>query len=187
MKRAPIPIIVAIAASCATLHGPSRSRLSYDAGLDALSRRDFAAATARFEDASRSDDRDLARRALFMLAAVQLDPSNPRRDAATASDIAARLREGAEPGSLEFMAAGMFERAARESRDLREDLLAARAERDRAWSDIDTLSARMRDVASQRDSLQRLTLRLETVRDSIDKELKKTTQELERIRRAIRR
>ncbi len=136
MRRLTLALVV-LAAGCASLRGgPSDAQRRYEAGLDALARRDFNAAVANLRDASRTGDSETARRALFLLAATQLDPENPDRDATAAADIAARLRDGAEPGSVEYIAAETLERAARETRDLGLDLIAARAERDRAWAHI---------------------------------------------------
>ncbi|HUF67703.1 MAG TPA: hypothetical protein VMM79_03550 [Longimicrobiales bacterium] len=187
MKRATLALLVLWIAGCATLRsGPSDAKLRLDAGIDALGRRDFAAAAAGLEDVSRAGDPALARRALLLLAVTQLDPGNPARDAQAASVIAGRLREGAVPGSIEYIAAETLERVVRETRDLHQDMIAARMERDRAWTHIDSLRARIDLAVVERDSVQRRTVRLELVRDSLDAELKKTTQELERIRRAIR-
>jgi hypothetical protein len=187
MTRAILAPLVLLVASCATLQtGPSDAQLRYEAGLDALGRRDFATAATSLEFASQAGDEELRRRALLLHAAVQLDPDNPPRDADAATDVAGRLRAGATPGSIEYVAAETLERAARETRDLRQDLVAARAERDRAWAHIDSLRTRLDGMQVVRDSIQRRTARLEVVGDSLEQELKKTTQELERIRRAIR-
>jgi hypothetical protein len=187
MKRATLALLVLWIAGCATLRlGPSDAQLRFDAGLDALGRRDFAAAAAGLEYVSRAGDPDLARRALLLLAVTQLDPGNPERDAEAASVIAGRLREGAVPGSIEYIAAETLERVVRETRDLHQDMIAARMERDRALTHIDSLRARIDLAVVERDSVRRRTVRLEFVRDSLDAELKKTTRELERIRRAIR-
>lgn len=186
MKRATLALIALAAAGCATLRGPSDAQLRYEAGVQALARQDYAAAAESLEFASRSGDAGLARRAQLLLAAVRLDPLNPNRDPESAAQIADGLRSTAEPGSVEAIAAETFARVARDIRDIGRDLDAARGERDRAWAHIDSLSLRANGVQSQRDSLQRRALRLEQVGDSLEAELKKTTQELERIRRAIR-
>lgn len=188
MKRATFAPLALVLAGCASLpgRGPSDAQLRYDAGVEALSRRDFSVARSSLELASREGNDEIRLRSLFLLAAVQLDPENPGRDTELATDIAARLRSGAQPGSLEYVAAETLERAAREVSDLRQDLIAARSERDRAWNHIDSLRTRADSVEVQRDSVLRRAARLEMVGDSLEKELKKTTQELERIRRAIR-
>lgn len=185
MTRAPLALIVLLA-GCATLRGGSDAKTQYQAGLDALARRDFSAAVAGLDAASRSGDRDLARRAMLMLATVHLDPDNPVRDPAAAGEAAARLLERAEPGSAEYLTAGMLERVAHATGDMVQDLEAATAERDRAWAHIDSLQIRVGAIEGQRDSVERRIQRLEMVGDSLEKELKKTTQELERIRRVIR-
>jgi hypothetical protein len=186
MKRATLALIAVAAAGCATLRGPSEAQRRYDAGVRALARQDFAAAAASLDFASRADDARLARRAQLLLAAVRVDPANPDRDPESAALIADGLRSVAEPGSVEYIAADAVARVARNIRDLGRDLDTARNERDRAWAHIDSLTRHLTGVQSQRDSLQRRAVRLQQVGDSLETELKKTTQELERIRRAIR-
>jgi hypothetical protein len=187
MKRAILAPFVLLVVGCATLQtGPSDAQLRYEAGLDALGRRDFATAATSLEFAADAGDEALRQQSLLLLAVLQLDPGNPHRDARVTADLASRLRSGAAPGSIPYIAAETLERAAREPRDLRQDLIAARAERDRAWTHIDSLRARIDGMEMLHDSIRRRTARLEVVGDSITKELEKTRQELERIRRAIR-
>ena len=186
MRPAPILLVVAAVAGCATLRGPNNAQLRFDEGVDALARGDFVAASVPLEFASHSDDLDLARRALLLLAAAELDPANRGRSLESAGDIAARLRASSTPGSPEHITAGTLERAAGESRDLRDELATIRRERESAWLLVDSLQAHIEVVTSQRDSVRRKITQLEVVGDSLSEELKKKTQELDRIRRAIR-
>jgi len=186
MRPAPILLLAAALAGCATLRGPNDAQLRYREGLAALARGDFAAASTPLEVASRSDDADLARDALMLLAVAELDPDNRGRSPEGALAIAERLRTASRPGSLEQLTAGTLERAAAEWRDMRADLADLTRERERAWVLIDSLQARIDLLTSQRDSVRRKAMQLEVFGDSLNTELKKKTQELDRIRRAIR-
>lgn len=186
MRLTPLPFLVVAVTACATLRGQSDAERRYREGLDALARSDFAAAAAALEFASRSDDANLSRRALTLLVTVELDPANPARRLDAAIQLADRLRESSVPATPEYLTAESLARAARETRDLQRGLADAEAGRDGALARADSLRTRIDAVTAERDSARRRAVQLEQLGDSLKQELKLKTQELERIRRAIR-
>lgn len=186
MKHVRILLLAVVVTGCASLRGPNDAQVRYREGMDALARGDFVAATGPLEFASRSSDSDLSRRALMLLATAELDPTNPSRSLDGAVELAARLRASSTAGSPEHITAAALERIAGETRTLKHDLAEIVRDRDSAWLTIDSLQTRITALVSQRDSVSRKAVQLQVVNDSLTDELKKKTQELDRIRRAIR-
>jgi len=187
MKRMSFPLLALMLAACATLRGGDDPDALYRQGLDSLARGDYAAALTPLESASRSGSGEAAKRAAVLLAVLQMDPANPARRAESVEGVAGRV--GIDPGSalFETVIASTLERVSRESLDLRAGLSAAQTQRDAAYSTIDDLRARTDSLTAERDTARRRTAQLEQAAAECAKELEKKTQEIERIRRAIRR
>jgi hypothetical protein len=188
MKRMSIPLLGLALAACATLRGGDDPDALYRQGLDALARGDYAAALAPLDYASRSGSGETAKRAAVLVAAMQLDPANPARRAESVAGLSDRVSsDTGERAMFETVVASMLERVSRESLDLRTGLSAAQTQRDAAYSTIDQLRARTDSLTTDRDAARRKTSQLEQTAAECAKELEKKTQEIERIRRAIRR
>ncbi len=182
-----LALIAVAVAACATLHGggdSGESRLQQ--GLSALARRDYAAAAAPLDVASRSSKPEIARSALLLLAIMQMDPANPDRQPDAALEGVARLRASGIPADHEQVIGDALERVLRQTRDLQSGLAAAQAQRDTAFARIDSLQLQLGSMTAARDAATRRASQLEQTGADCDKELQKKTQELERIKRAIR-
>jgi len=133
-----------------------------------------------------SDADEFLQRALLLRVAVELDPRNPDRHLADAVQRATRIRDAAQPGSWERLTADVLAQAAAASLQDRDDLTIAETQRATALSRVTELLAEVDSLNSERDSARRRAAQFEQTAADCDKELQKKTQELERIRRAIR-
>jgi dsDNA-specific endonuclease/ATPase MutS2 len=188
MKRMSFPLLALAFAACATLRGGDDPDTLYRQGLDALARGDYAAAQSPLEYASRSGSAEAARRATVLLAVMQLDPANPARRVESVAGVVDHVDADTEQHAMfETVVASAIERVSRESLDLRAGLSSAQTQRDAAYATIDQLRARTDSLTADRDAARRKTSQLEQTAAECAKELEKKTQEIERIRRAIRR
>ena len=186
MKRTALVLVATLGAACATLRNPDEAALHYQAGLQAAASHDFGAAIEHLENAALSQDPQLVQRAMLLRVAVELDPRNPDRHLADAVQRATRIRDAAQPGSWERLTADVLAQAAAASLQDRDDLTIAETQRATALARVTELLAEVDSLTSERDSARRRAAQFEQTAAECDKELQKKTQELDRIRRAIR-
>jgi len=179
--------------SCASLRpGEDNPPRSLDAGMRALAAGDYAGAVQHFDRAGLSPrGGSEGRRALLMAALARLDPRDPDRDFAAAADRATRLSGDPDAAGWEMLAGGALAALAGELE--RSDARMRQAQLDRHAAVIEAVlarqavQARMTALTLERDTLRRRMAQLEQSLTDKDKALRDTTQELQRIRRAIRR
>lgn len=180
-------------AGCATLRpGGDDPARSLDAGLRALAAGDYGNARGHLDRAGSSPNGgELAQRALFIGTLAQLDPRNPDRDFAAAAERAAAMRRATPDDNWLGVAGEVLVELSAELSGVR-----ARVRRaDREWHQALTtaaiaqasVDARVAAVAIERDSARREAADLAKALADKEKELKEKTQELERIKRTIRR
>jgi len=180
-------------AGCASLRpGEDNPARSLDAGLRALAAGDYPAAVQHFDRAGLSPNAGgSGRRALLAATLARLDPRNPDRDFAAAAERAARLQNDPGAGDWDTLAGWMLAALAGDlevaDARLREAQLERHAAVIRAALAAQSVAARMNALTVERDTTRRRVAQLEQTLEDKDKELKEKTQELERIRRAIRR
>ena len=195
MKRAPLLLALAMAVTgCAAYYGaggePDPQR-RLDAGLNALAVADYARAQEHLESVYREHwNEPIGQQALLVLAAAEMDPRNTSRRLWASADMAARLLGIPQaPPWMKPIGETMYllslEMGANEERIAR-----TQAALDSAQS-LPTFTGqsypmRIEALQSERDNLRRRLDQVIVVRDSIDKELKDKTAELERVLRAIR-
>ncbi len=186
-------VLVIGVTSCATLRpGEDNPARSLQAGLRALETGDYASAVRHFDRAGLSPHRgDVGRRALLAGTLVRLDPRNPDRDFAGAADRAARLVNDPDAADWDTVAGGALAALAADLE--RTDARVRQAQLDRHAALIaaelaqQSVAARMSLLLMERDTARRRLAQLEQTLADKDKALRDTTQELQRIRRAIRR
>jgi hypothetical protein len=180
-------------AGCAMYYGaggePDPQR-RLEAGLNALAMRDYARAQEHLENVYREHwNEPIGQQALLVLAASEMDPRNTSRRLWASADMAARLLGIPESAPWmkpigESMYLLSLEMGANEERIAR-----TQAALDSAQS-LPTFTgqshpAQIETLRSERDNLRRRLDQVIVGRDSIDKELKDKTAELERLRRTI--
>jgi hypothetical protein len=183
--------VLGVAACAAFRPGETSPVRSLEAGLSALAAADYSAARVHLDRAALAPGSgDAGRRALLLAALLQLDPRNQKRDLGVAAERAAALE--AHPGAPPWfaMAGSLLEAAAGDLADSRSRALRAEGEREAALQAssvaADSATARLNAVAADRDAARRRVTQLEQALAEREKELREKTQELERIRRAIR-
>lgn len=193
MKRAPLLLALMLAVAGCVAYGtggePDPER-TLQAGLNALAMGDYARAQEHLESVYREHwNEPIGQQALLVLAAAEMDPRNTSRRLWASADMAARLLgiEEAAPwmqplGETLYLLS--LEMGANEERIAR-----AQAALDSAQS-LPTFTgqsypAQIEALQTERDNLRRRLDQVIVVRDSIDKELKDRTAELERVRRTI--
>jgi hypothetical protein len=180
-------------AGCATLRpGEDNPVRSLDAGLLALAAGDYAAAVQHFDRAGLSPRGGSAgRRALLAATLARLDPRNPDRDFALAAERATRLRNDPDAEDWDTLAGGVLAALAADLENANEGMRQARRERHAAVIAAalaaQSVAARMSALTMERDTARRRAAQLEQTLGEKEKELRDTKQELDRIRRAIRR
>jgi len=180
-------------AGCATLRpGGGDPGRSLDAGLRALAVGDYVTARSHLDRAGLDPNGgDAGRRALLLGTLAQLDPRNPDRDFGVAAQRAAALRRDAADVSWTGMAGEVLVELSAELSGTRARI--RRADQDRHAAVTAAIlaraafDARVAVLTGQRDFARRQAAELEDTLAARDKELKEKTQELERIRRTIRR
>lgn len=193
MKRTPLLLALAMAvAGCVAYGGggePDPER-RLEAGLNALAVRDYARAQEHLESVYRDHwDEPIGQQALLVLVAAEMDPRNTTRRLWASADMAARLLGIPEaPPWMEPIGETLYllslEMGATEERIAR-----AQAALDSAQS-LPTFTgqsypAQIEALRTERDNLRRRLDQVLVVRDSIDKELKDKSAELERVRRTV--
>ena len=172
---------------CATLKAPleSSGEKRFEDALAALARGDYRSAHEGFSWVAQNErDDDHGRRALLILAALELDPRNPERRIASGTDVAASYLALTErPAWTNPLAQTMYllglELGAAEERVEKAEREAERASARLPSLPGPSVSARIRTIEQERD---RLTKRVET----LEKQLSDKEQELERIKKTIR-
>lgn len=186
-------VLVIGVTSCATLRtGEDNPARSLAAGLRALAAGDYAGSVRHLDRAGLSPRGGAdGRRALLIATLARLDPRNPDRDFTGAADRAARLANA--PGASDWDTLAGDALAALAADLGRTDARVRQAILDRHVAVIEaalarqSVAARMSALMVERDTARRRVAQLEQTLADKEKALKDTTQELERIRRAIRR
>jgi hypothetical protein len=122
-----------------------------------------------------------------MYGVAALDPANPSRRMDAADGLAERLANADPVATFEQVVGATLERMADETQVLRNGMIAAQSQRDSAFRVIDRVRAQTDSLTAERDAARRKNAQLELASAELTKELEKKTQEIERIRRAIRR
>jgi hypothetical protein len=194
--------ILALAISaCGTLNSVFNSNAEerFTAGLVALRRGDFAQANTDLRwVAEHYPDKEIGREALLAVAALEVDPRNPRRRLAMGVDLAeSYLRQEdkerwSEPvvQSLRLLA---MELGSAEERVAVAEADRLAAERRANLGDLPTLPEQMKSLPARlhaaEDERDKLTKKVEQLEEQIadrDKKLAEKDKELERIRKTIR-
>ena len=190
-------LLCASIAGCAVLRperGPGPEE-QLEHGLAALEVQDYAAAHRLLEPLYRQYWQEPGgQRALLALAASELDSRNPERRLADAADFSARYLgipdvhawtiPVAESLFLLAQELGAQEEAAAKAAAERADEEAAR---NLPESTRESVPARIRRITTERDDLQRRLQAAEQRLATREKELQDAQQELERIRKTIKR
>ena len=189
MKRASIwaLAVAGLLTGCATLKASleSRGEERFEQSLAALARGDYRAAHEGLSWVARNDpDEKHGRRALLVLAALELDPRNPARRIAVGADVAASYLELSERAPWTDPLAQTLYLLGLELGAAEERVEKAEREAERVAARLPelpgpTVAARIRNVEQERD---RLKTRVET----LEKQLDEKEQELQRIRKTIR-
>lgn len=189
MKRSSIGALVfaGLLAGCATLKAPfeSRGQERLEQGLEALARSDYRTAHEHLTWVLQNDpDDEHGRRAMLVLAALEMDPRNPQRRIGAGADyVAAYLGAPDRATWTQPIAQTLYllslELGAAEERAARAERAAERAQAQLPALPGPTVTARLRSAEQERD---RLRTRVET----LEKELAEKEQELERIKKTIR-
>jgi len=184
--------LVLAVAGCATFRpGEDNPARSLEAGLNALAAGDYATARLHFDRAGLAPESgEAGRRALLLGALARLDARNPDPDFELAAARAAALEAGPGVTKWEALAGNLVAGIAAELAEARARVRHAEVERHAAVAAeilaSRSATARINAVVAERDAARRRTTQLEQTLAEKEKELKEKTQELERIRRAIR-
>ena len=188
MKRGSIwaVAVAGLLVGCATLKAPleSRGEERFEQALGALTRGDYRTAHEGFSWVAQNDDDEDGQRALLILAALELDPRNPERRIAAGADVAASyLSLGEKPVWTNPVAQTLYllglELGAAEERVEKAEREAERAAARLPSLPGPTVSARIRTIEQERETLKKRVTDLE-------KQLSEKEQELERIKKTIR-
>jgi hypothetical protein len=193
VRRRWFPLALALGvAGCATFSpGEDNPARSLEAGLHALAAGDYTAARGHLDRAGLAPKSGATgRRALLIAALIQLDPRNPDRDLSIAAQRAAALQNGPDATEWDVAAGSLLAGLVEELEDARGRVERAELER-HAFAAASILAgqsgiARVNAMTAERDSARRRVTQLEQTLAEKEKELREKTQELERIRRAIR-
>ena len=181
--------------SCATLHDTffdSSVESRFRAADAAWERSDFTKAS---EDlrwiASRHADDDEGRRALLMLAAIELDPRNPQRRIQEGQALTSAYLERRGAGSWAQPVARTLNLMAEELYAVTQRIADAEATRDSALAEgprerATTIPGRLRDLQEERDRLARRVTQLQQQLSASEKKLSDREKELERIRKTLK-
>jgi colicin import membrane protein len=190
-----------MAAGCAALvrAGDNDAAAQLDEGAAAVSAQEFLRARGLLEPLFYTrPDGPIARQALLVLIAAELDNRNPDRRLWAAADMAARLLqlETLEPWAVPVaesyyllaMELGAAEQriAAAETARAQAQAEAAAARARLPETTRESVPARLGRITSERDQQRRRADQLEQQLAARDRELAETKQELERIKRTIR-
>ena len=179
--------IAGLLVGCATVKAPleSSEEKRFEDALAALARGDYRSAHEGFSWVAQNDrDDDHGRRALLILAALELDPRNPERRIGSGTDVAASYLALADRPAWTNPLAQTLYLLGLELGAAEERVEKAEREAERAASRLPSLpgpsvSARIRTIEQERE---RLSKRVE----SLEKQLSDKEQELERIKKTIR-
>ena len=193
-----IALLSAGIAGCALLRPEPQERdpaEDLELGLEAMAAQDFGRARTLLDRVYRLHwQESVGQHALLVLAAAEIDPRNNERRLAVASDLAGRYLNVPEPPRWTIPLAESLYLLAVELGAQEEQLERAEAERARAeralrnlpQSQRETVPARLRRLANERDELQRRLTQAEQRLATREKELRDAQQELERIRKTIK-
>ena len=187
--------------ACGTINSMLKSSADdrFNAGMVALRRGDFAQASTDLGwVAEHYPDKDVGRQALLVVAALEVDPRNPRRRLAMGADLAGSyLKLEDKERWTEPVAQSLF-LLAEELGAAEERVAAAEADRlaaERRANERDlpkypeqsrTVPARLHSLEDERDRLSKRIEQLEAEVAERDKRLAEKDKELERIRKTIR-
>jgi hypothetical protein len=175
----------------------ARERLNQ--GVAALEARDYAGGRALLEPLYREHWQErVGQQAMLALIAADLDNRNPERRLWSAAEMSARLLSipELEPwlipvGESYYLLA--LELGAQEERVARADAARAAAEaevaaveRELPASAVESVTARINRITTEREALLRRVSQLELEAEARTKELNDTKQELERVKQTIR-
>jgi hypothetical protein len=203
MKRAALLLALTAAGltGCAALSFSRQpdARDQLNQGVAALEAQDYAAARTLLEPLYREHWQErVGQQAMLALIAADLDNRNPERRLWSAAEMAARLLSipELEPwlipvGESYYLLA--LELGAQEERVARADAARAAAEaevaaveRELPASAVESVTARINRITTERESLLRRVSQLEQEAEARTKELNDTKQELERVKQTIR-
>ena len=187
--------------ACATLQNTfgSEAEDQFDAGIAALQRGDYATANRSLNWViERHGDEQIGKKALLVVAALEVDPRNPQRRLALGSDLAgAYLQKNSEADWSQPVAQALYllslEMGAAEERisEAEADKRAAERKVETGLpslpSPTSTISARLRQMTEDRDRLAKKVEQLEAQVADRDKKLDEKEKELERIRKTLKR
>ena len=186
MRRATVPAVIALlAVGCATMsgHRPNEDD-RFRTGMQAYASGNYATARTEFAWlAEHFANEPVGQRALLVLAAVQMDPRNPNRQADDGSDLAARFLQRPErdawvdPVAQTLYLLGVELGVAEE----REREVQQQLQQTRALPKLPgpTVTARIKAIEGERDKLAKRVTTLE-------EQLAQKDRELERIRKTIK-
>ena len=203
MKRAALLLALTTAGltGCAALSLSRQpdARDQLNQGVAALEAQDYARARALLEPLYREHWQErVGQQAMLALIAADLDNRNPDRRLWSAAEMSARLLSipELEPwlipvGESYYLLA--LELGAQEERLARADAARAAAEaqvaaveRELPASAVESVTARINRITTERESLLRRVSQLEQEAEARTKELNETKQELERVKQTIR-
>jgi chromosome segregation ATPase len=187
MRRFAIASTALVLVACATVRGrPDESLLHYQAGLQALASHDFASAVQHLDQADSSSDAMVAERAQLLRIIAELDPRNPGRRLDVAAERATRFSAAALPGTWQRITADALVQLAAGVREGNDERQLAQMRLSDANAMVQALKLQIDSIGSERDAARRRITQLEASQAECDKKLQEKTQELDRIRRAIR-
>ena len=186
---------------CATLENAfgSEAEDQFDTGIAALQRGDYTAANRSLNWViQRHGDEPIGKKALLVVAALEVDPRNPQRRLTLGSDLAgAYLQKNSEADWSQPVAQALYllalEMGAAEERisEAEADKRAAERKVETGLpslpSPTSTISARLRQMTEDRDRLAKKVEQLEAQVADRDKKLEEKEKELERIRKTLKR
>jgi len=195
MKRNVVAVgaLTVVLAACATLNPfvESSAASRFDRGMRALERGDYAQATVDLGwVATHHADRSVGREALLVVAALEMDPRNPKRRLSLGADLTQSylLNRGNEEWTLPI--ARTLHLLALELGAAEERVAAAEAERQRAEARLElpgpSVPERLKMIQDERDRLARRVNQLEQQLSTAEKNLAEKDKELERIRKTIK-
>ena len=186
--------------ACATLENTfgSEAEDQFDTGIAALQRGDYAAANRSLNWViERHGDEPIGKKALLVVAALEVDPRNPQRRLALGSDLAGAYLQKNRGDWSQPVAQALYllalEMGAAEERisEAEADKRAAERKVETGLpslpSPTSTISARLRQMTEDRDRLAKKVEQLEAQVADRDKKLEEKEKELERIRKTLKR
>lgn len=186
-----VALVLGVGACASFRPGEDNPARSLEAGLGALAAGDHESAAIHFDRAGLAPaSGEAGRRALLLGALLRLDPRTEGSDLTVAAARAAALQAAPGAPAWEEATAILLQGVAAGLADARSRVRHAESERHAAVAASILASAsataRLNAAVADRDAARRRVTQLEQTLAEKEKELKEKTQELERIRRAIR-